>query len=115
MRPLEDFHRDKNRPSGRTSWCRECKARLCYPNRRGIILKHLYGITLRDYDEMFHKQASGCAVCGEWPGEKPLCVDHCHDTGEVRGLLCNNCNTGIGMLRDDPMLVLRAYEYLEKD
>lgn len=58
---------------------------------------------------MVLKQGGRCAVCGE---EKKLHVDHCHDTGKVRGMLCFACNTGIGKLKDDPDLLLAAHRYL---
>lgn len=57
--------------------------------------KHKYGITVEDYDRMFAEQEGRCLICGtDVPGghRKHLCVDHCHETGRVRGLLCNRCN-----------------------
>lgn len=60
------------------------------------------------------RAAFRCAICFEAPrlGER-LAVDHCHETGVVRGLLCRRCNTGIGLLRDDPMVLNAAVAYLE--
>lgn len=84
-------------------------------SRRNHQYKKLYGITLADYERMFCMQASGCALCGSPPGKRPLHVDHNHQNGRVRGLLCHHCNTGLGNLRDDRELLRRAIKYLEED
>jgi hypothetical protein len=68
-----------------------------------------YGFTLEDYNAMFEKQNGRCAICGR---DVPLHIDHDHVTGEFRGLLCFNCNTGIGSLKEDPQLLNRAAQYL---
>lgn len=74
-------------------------------------VKCLYGV---DYDELVAKQDGKCAVCGTGPGKFRLAVDHCHATGKVRGLLCVTCNLAAGYLRDNPELVRRLADYLEK-
>jgi hypothetical protein len=75
-------------------------------------LKRRYGLTPAEFDAM---AASGCQICGasDTP-RKRLHVDHNHKTGKVRGLLCDNCNKGIGCLRDDPTLIFRALLYLRR-
>ena len=64
--------------------------------------RKLYGITTADYDEMFEKQNGKCAICGTERAaakrSQVLCVDHCHETGKVRGLLCVRCNGHLGWL-----------------
>ncbi len=76
------------------------------------------GITHEDFDAMVAVQDGRCAICNEKQPKQEdgrqfhLCVDHCHKTGKVRGLLCRTCNTGIGQLRDDPILVKNALDYL---
>ncbi len=86
--------------------------------RLGVLnatLKKKYGITLEDYQALFTKQNGCCAICGTTQSAwGKLAVDHNHDSGEVRGLLCFNCNTSIGKLNDDPALLRRAAEYLEE-
>jgi hypothetical protein len=72
-------------------------------------LKKKYGITGEQWQEMYDKQDGLCAICKE---NEATCVDHCHDTGEIRGLLCRTCNTGIGHLNDDPALLKAAIHYL---
>lgn len=81
-----------------------------------------YGLTNEEFERMFADQAGGCAICGEPlvlntasnKRRSVLHVDHCHKTGLVRGLLCGNCNLGIGMFADDPDKLRAAILYLEK-
>jgi hypothetical protein len=75
--------------------------------------KNLYGITQEDYREMNEKQSGRCAICQTIP-EKRLVVDHCHNTGRVRGLLCYDCNHGLGKFRDNVEFLLEAASYLQK-
>ena len=76
-------------------------------------LKNAYGISLEDYARLLVRQGGVCAICLKAPAER-LCVDHCHATGKVRGLLCRTCNVGLGCYRDDPSLVTAAAAYLRK-
>jgi Autographiviridae endonuclease VII len=78
--------------------------------RRGQ-LKRLYGISSADYDALLAKQDGVCAICGK-PSEETLCVDHCHATGTIRGLLCRKCNTGLGCYEDDPATMITSLAYL---
>lgn len=85
-------------------------------------LQRLYGISVEDYDRMYEAQEGRCAICGdEKDGREAgtredryerLAVDHNHETGEVRGLLCQPCNRGLGFLRDDPDRLIAAAAYL---
>jgi hypothetical protein len=71
-----------------------------------------YGLTVAEFDEMLIAQSGRCDICS-----KPMfesCIDHCHTTERVRGLLCRNCNLGIGNLNDDLECVRAAAAYLEK-
>ena len=89
--------------------------------RRACLNK--YGITLEVYAEMLTLQGNKCAICetdnpvGEGNTHKfksfSFAVDHCHTTGKVRGLLCNTCNRGLGLLKDSPELLQRALKYLK--
>ena len=92
--------------------CKECKRNENYKRR--------YGITLEEYSKMHISQKGLCAIC-ENPETtidkrsgaiKNLSVDHCHDTGKVRGLLCNNCNRGIGLLKDSSIIIYKAAKYV---
>jgi hypothetical protein len=81
-------------------------------------LKRLFGITLEEYEERLIAQDGVCAICrkpSSWnrrEGEL-LVVDHCHDTGRVRGLLCHACNQALGLMRDNPRLLQAAADYIE--
>lgn len=77
-----------------------------------------YGITVEDYDRMLAAQGGGCAICGGTDPQrnrKWFCVDHDHETGVVRGLLCMNCNDGLGRFADDPAQLRAAAAYLEQN
>ncbi len=100
-------------------WRRDNPDKVAVANRRAA-LKRKYGITPERYDEMVAKQGGTCGICkrpdprggtnrrGFWH------VDHDHDTGEVRGLLCFTCNTALGHLGDDEAGLLRALDYLRR-
>ena len=71
-----------------------------------------YGISVEDYEEMLESQGGGCYICGIGPVGRALDIDHDHRTGKVRGLLCSNHNRALGLLGDDPDLLLAAHTYL---
>jgi len=82
-------------------------------------LEKTYGLTVEEYREMYYEQDGLCKICGE-VGFKldkrsvnNLVVDHCHGTGEVRGLLCHNCNRALGLLKDNVKRFHKAIKYLE--
>lgn len=81
---------------------------------RKILLQKEYGLTLEDYEKILAEQQGYCKICGIHESElsRVLSVDHCHETNEVRGLLCGNCNAGIGLLKDSPDILLKAVNYL---
>jgi hypothetical protein len=81
-----------------------------------------YGIGIKEYDEMFESQNGTCFLCPSLAGDngilkelKRLFIDHNHVTGKVRKLLCSNCNFGLGLFNDDPVLLRKAAAYLRKD
>ena len=101
----------------------------CHPHRRhlaGGLCRPCYhrrakfGITPEQYDAMLKEQGGVCAICREpetgrnRAGAVSLAVDHDHETGLVRGLLCNTCNRGIGLLKDRPDILRSALQYLER-
>jgi predicted nucleic acid-binding Zn ribbon protein len=98
----------------------ECKRRTQSARWRvkspGYMRQYLYGITAEEYDALLAAQEGRCAICGspDWPGKgnRPH-IDHDHETGRIRGLLCNNCNTGLGQFKDDPQRLRAAIRYLE--
>ena len=113
--------------TSRSAYCRACwnayqreyKKRLYRTNRsyRTKALarnrKHLYGISEDRYTELWAQQGGVCAICLKEDEKKALGVDHDHETGAIRGLLCSQCNGAIGMLQERSDLMQRATEYLE--
>ena len=73
-----------------------------------------YGLTSKDYDAMFVSQSGVCAICGNDNKGKRLHVDHNHETGKVRELLCTACNLGLGSLKDSEVILEKAAMYLRK-
>lgn len=96
---------------------RDANKQYMSDRQRKYHLRDNYGITERDYDDMLTNQNGECAICktdkptGKW---KRFAVDHCHKTGTIRGLLCNECNRGIGLLRDSADLLRLAADYLDQ-
>ena len=130
---FSNFYNYKSSNDGKSYRCKECdnKARRKWarenPKRasesaRGRTLKHKYGITLDDYKELFEKQGNLCKICktdenkvtGDRFSKISFAVDHDHTTGEIRGILCNQCNRALGMFRDDPYIIKSAYDYLKE-
>ena len=107
--------------------CRECYTSNRRNNREtGVKFdqKHYYfednyGITFEEYQERLDLQGGVCAICDSPPPEgqrkKFLCVDHDHETGEVRGILCDSCNRGIGLLGDNVDRLSIAISYLNQN
>ena len=112
------------------SKCKEWKAHSKFHRRLGDLVSHCircaknhkltsaYGISIEEYEQMNEAQGGLCQICGDPQGGKhahmDLFVDHDHETGEVRGLLCHGCNVALGSMRDDPTLLRKAANYLEK-
>lgn len=88
------------------------------PDRtRNQNIKTIYGITLDDYHKMYENQSGKCAICNdEKPdyGKNGLVIDHCHNKGHIRELLCSKCNKGLGHFNDDVNRLTNAMEYLIK-
>lgn len=133
---LNSFGADCTKTSGLTSNCKNCRSdaeriRRQDPkykkqiqkyksnpiNKRrtkDLALKRIFGISIEEYDVLFNYQNELCAICKQKQDSKSLSVDHCHDTGRVRGLLCAACNQGIGHFKDDTQLLKRAIMYLNQ-
>lgn len=107
---------------GNAKWCSQRCANSFRRRERPEIrmrheLKKKYGLTIEDYELMLNAQGGACAICGSDQVRgfgKRMAVDHCHDTGKVRGILCGNCNRGIGNFAHDPELLEAASRYLRR-
>lgn len=76
-------------------------------------IKKLYGLDAEAHEKLFQDQGRACAICRtEFEQRRLIHIDHCHDTGVVRGLLCQPCNQGIGLLRHNPTILIRAVGYI---
>lgn len=86
-----------------------------YPGDARSIAFYTHKITKQAYDGMYVAQNGCCVICGRHQSEfrKRLCIDHCHKTNKIRGLLCINCNTGLGHFKDNPQILANAIEYLK--
>lgn len=105
-----DFGRDASNPDGLKSNCRSCVKHSRYATNM-----KKYGMTPETYDALLHEQEGRCAICRAHQSEmtRRFDIDHNHETGEVRGLLCYSCNRAIGLLKDDPEIVDSASAYLK--
>ncbi len=122
----EEFVKNSRCEGGRANRCRECDRERLRDNRKRLgneagqrrarksRLKSLFGLTVEQYDEMLDQQKGVCKICGRpCSSGRRLAVDHCHETGKIRGLLCGNCNKGIGNFQDSVPVLRSAIEYLE--
>ena len=101
---LSEFHKHKGRKQDVTDCCKIC--------RNTLIVEKRYNLCEGCLDEMKIEQDNKCAICNSQ--FNILAVDHCHVTGNVRGLLCNNCNNGLGRFKDNKQFLENAIKYLEK-
>lgn len=123
--PLSSFYPRSDRSSGYTSACKSCRSvpqdRAKKRKQRAYRLKADYGLTVEDYGLMKEAQGGVCAICNKGETSKSkvgkvknLAVDHCHSSGKIRGLLCENCNKALGLFKDDTSVMKEAIIYLEK-
>lgn len=128
-KPVGSFHSNKHNSDGLAGQCKDCRrasSREYYENNRELLharnLKYRFGVDIETYRKQLDRQGGVCAICAEpCSSGKRLAVDHDHSCcpgkktcGEcVRGLLCANCNVGIGYFNDNPDLLAKAINYLE--
>lgn len=115
---LEAFPLNKGKPSGYDRYCLPCHNERCRANKvknhggtRQYHLKRRYKIGQAEFDALLLSQRSVCAIC---EGPNPEHVDHDHATGAVRGILCFNCNGGLGQFKDNIATMQKAITYLEE-
>lgn len=127
---LSEYYNHKASKDGKYNRCKKCdnkarkqweldnKDKAAYSSRNKT-LKYRYGIGIPEYNKMLESQGHKCAICNTSENKvagvtHSFSVDHCHSTGEIRGLLCNRCNRGLGMLGDSIESIKKAVKYLEK-
>jgi len=139
---LSEFNKNRSHSTGLDSWCRPCKSsyysdwqkrnrKLCSEKQKrwrhsnplktkNKQLRESFGISLEIYNNLLKSQGGVCAICGAKESSthngkiRHLSVDHCHESGTIRGLLCNGCNVSIGRMNDNPFRLIAAAEYLWK-
>ena len=137
--PIENFTIEKNRKSPRKQ-CKKCKAKLQKARRKSNPLvkendkktvtayreknrdkinhydfKRKYGITIEDKFNILNKQNNCCAICSiKLEGKEIPYMDHCHETGAIREVLCRQCNVGLGLFKDNIETLKLAIKYIIK-
>ena len=119
---LTEFNKSSKTKDGRRQQCRNCEkeyrmSKDIKQQRYERDLLNKYGLTIDSYNTMFTEQKGCCKVCSIHQSKlkRPLAVDHNHNTGEVRGLLCDRCNRALGLFGDSPFLLESALEYLKEE
>lgn len=121
-KPPEEFHRNRSRPDGLQNLCKTCSSksrRKSYQKNKEYYsrwhknykLKSSYGITIETYEAMHFEQNGRCVICRE--EADVLHIDRNDETGQIRALLCESCNLGITMFKENPDRLERAKSYLE--
>ena len=117
-KPLDQFHKNKRSFDGRKSYCKACSIecqeilREKDPSHiRMAQIKTKYNLSSKEYEDLLKRQRRKCAICRQ-PFDRTPNVDHNHRTGKVRGLLCTNCNAGLGNFLDKIPLLTAAISYL---
>jgi len=105
------YHSDVEGQKQRVQEYRENNVEKVKASNRNTKLKRAYGITQEQFLEMSSKQDNKCACCGK---DRKLVVDHCHTSGNIRELLCNPCNTALGLLNEDTTIIQNLSNYIRK-
>ena len=140
VKPLDQFYVSKKKWTGHDPWCKKCKlvANQAYvkdpinatkkreyrkiynfnnkERQRINTIKHRYGITVEQYAQMWEDQDGKCKICGialNTIPQKQIAIDHCHESNIIRGILCRNCNAGLGFFRDNITVLKKAIKYLK--
>jgi hypothetical protein len=100
-----EFHKDRGKRDGLAYDCKSCNKQ----RSRKDLIKHRYGISVEEYEAIV---GDHCQICKAT--EVTLCMDHCHETGNLRGGLCNSCNSALGLFRENPEFVQTAANYLKE-
>lgn len=121
QKSLKEFYPHKNSKDGFINQCRKCisikrKQKYCPEKAREQNRKSKYRITTEDYNRLLKVQENKCGICRKLQPDDyhGLCVDHNHKTGNIRGLLCHNCNSALGNFYDNPDYLLSAVLYLQR-
>lgn len=117
IKPNPSFSKDIKRKDHLKPYCKSCiavqeKSRYSPEKESHRKRKQLYNCSKEQYESLFLSQGGLCAICGSGAS---LCIDHCHKTGKIRGLLCRLCNGFLGKINDDINSLNKVKDYLTKD
>lgn len=124
LKPYDHFYFKNKEKTHRNNVCKSCKITESkkYSNKLPKDIKYKwrrtshaksYGLTLKEFDNYFIN--AYCGICGRKESQSNrLVLDHCHTTGKIRGVLCDNCNKGLGLFMDNPLLLKNAINWLSK-
>jgi hypothetical protein len=125
-KPLTEYYKTTDRRSGHKTVCKACiksdplseeKKKYMREYSKKYSLKTKYNLTEEDYTNLLIEQNHKCAICGidaQQLSKKKLYVDHNHETGKVRELLCHNCNVSLGLMKESIQTLSKAIAYLDK-
>lgn len=112
--PEDIREKRKNSSEYQKEWVKKNSEKV-KESARAQHLKRKFKMTVEEYDSILESQNGVCKICGNvCATNKALAVDHDHRTGKIRGLLCKNCNTALGLFKDDEELMLKAINYIKK-
>lgn len=106
--PKEYYHRSRPYNNQLERQCKDCKK----AHGKKTFRLSRFGLTEQQYKVKLNQRKGVCAICGKEPGTVALCVDHNHDTNQIRGLLCHACNSALGKFQDSIYLLQNAINYL---
>lgn len=133
LHSFQSFSKDVSKKDGRSIYCNFCRRRKLKEYRksrpekqkeykrkhynpeqsRDYSLRYRYGMTSEGFESMFDSQGRKCALCrSDKTDSKNFVVDHCHETGRIRGILCSSCNRALGIFKDSVVMLKKAIEYL---
>jgi hypothetical protein len=133
---IDNFHKSNSSKDGHHTYCKECQkiykkeyyslpgVKLKFSKTcKRVFLKRVYSLSVEEYKTLKQNQNNLCKICNKPERAidrrtkmlKELSVDHCHKTGKVRGLLCSNCNVGLGNFKDDIGVLIKAIKYLHEN
>jgi hypothetical protein len=125
VQPRQNFCTDNSKSDGKFIYCKDClkqrNAKRTQSLRRAWHLSRKYGLSPEEYRKLLDDQGNCCAICETNPPtgkatrkkNRRFAVDHCHATGKIRGVLCSNCNTLLGLAKDDVSILQKAINYLK--
>lgn len=109
-KPRSEFYKAVRNADKLSGYCKPCKIEIDYWRK----IVRVYGVSREEYEEQLVRQEGVCQICKEECPKGRLVVDHCHQSGDFRGLLCRNCNLALGNFKDNPELMEQGAQYVRR-